>query len=79
MRSHDDVTTSTLNRPCRPYLFGLLLGYGAVVGFNDVDESPSHGYDISKDGTVVKIRYSRGAREAIATIVKVVSICTSNI
>jgi hypothetical protein len=31
------------------------------------------------DGTVARIRYCRGAREAIATIVKVTVICTSNI
>jgi hypothetical protein len=30
---------------------------------------------VSKDGNVARIRYSRGAREAIATIVKVAGIC----
>jgi hypothetical protein len=34
---------------------------------------------ISKDGSVARIRYNRGAREAIATIVKVAGIRTSNI
>ena len=35
--------------------------------------------DVPKDGTVARIRYSRGASEAIATIVEVAGISTSNI
>jgi hypothetical protein len=35
--------------------------------------------DISKDGTDAGVRYRRGAREAIATVVKVAGISTSNI
>jgi hypothetical protein len=54
-----------------------LIGYGAVAAFSVGDEKPPHYYSedtVSKDGTVARIRYSRGAREAIATIVKVAGI-----
>jgi hypothetical protein len=60
-------------------LIRFLIGYESVARFNDVDKKPQHYYSrISKDGTVARIRYSRGAREAIATIVKVAGIRTSN-
>jgi hypothetical protein len=55
----------------------FLIGYGAVARFNDVDEKPPQYSRMSKDGTVTRIRYSRGARQAIATIVKVAGISTS--
>jgi hypothetical protein len=38
-----------------------------------------HNNRIAKDGTEGGVRYSRGAREAIATVVKVAGISTSDI
>jgi hypothetical protein len=64
-----------------------------VAGFPVSDEKPPerrqceskrnikkpHYSRISKNRTVAGIRYSRGAREAIATSVKVAGICTSDV
>jgi hypothetical protein len=55
-----------------------------MARFSDVDEKQPHYYStvvhrISKDGTEAGVMYSRGAREAIATVVKVAGISTSNI
>jgi hypothetical protein len=53
---------------------------GAVAGFNVGDEKPATLLDrLSKNRTVAGIRYSRGAREAITTSVKVAGICTSDV
>jgi hypothetical protein len=51
----------------------LIVGYGAVAGFNVGDEKPSHNYGVSKKRTVARIRYCRGGREAGATCVQVAS------
>jgi hypothetical protein len=50
-----------------------------VAGFNVGDEKPPHYYIGYLQMAVARIRWSRGAREAIATSVKVAGIGTSNI
>jgi hypothetical protein len=48
-----------------------------AVHFPSLHQSATRIEDLSK--TIARIRYSRGAREAIATSVKVAGICTSDV